>query len=64
MEGADLADASVLFDASLPPGLLLDAIATAAPLPSDIKQELLEDCDEASRASRLVDLLAAWAVSG
>jgi hypothetical protein len=59
-----MADASVSCADVASDVLLLDAIATAAPLPSDIKQELLEDCDEASRASRLADLLATWAVSG
>ena len=62
LPGADLASASVLFESDLPPGLLLDAIATAAPIPSKQKQELLDTCDEASRADLLADALAEWAL--
>ena len=57
IEGADLSDASVLFEADLPTGLLLDAIATAAPLSSASKQSLLEHCTHAERADRLAALL-------
>lgn len=61
IEGADLEQASVLFDAELPPGLLLDAIATAAPIASSLKQQLLEQCDHAARAEQLAGILAEWA---
>lgn len=64
MEGADLESASVLFNADLPPALLLDAIATAAPLPPELKQTLLDECDEAVRADSLAELLATWVMPG
>ncbi|MEE2827833.1 MAG: LON peptidase substrate-binding domain-containing protein [Myxococcota bacterium] len=57
IEGAKLEDAAVLFDAELDPGLLIDAIATAAPLSPQSKQILLEEHVQPDRADQLAEFL-------
>jgi len=64
MREPDLRSAAVLFESDLPPGLLLDAIATAAPLAPTIKQALLEECDESARATKLTEALVSLALPG
>ena len=64
MREPDLRSAAVLFESDLPPGLLLDAIATAAPLAPTIKQALLEECDESARATQLTEALVSLALPG
>ena len=57
IEGASVEDAAVLFDSELDPGLLIDAIATAAPLSPQRKQSLLEEHVQTERADRLAEFL-------